>query len=175
MTDIRAIAARHGFSEAAVRAIAKALEHSGGTMAQFDHPELGGMGQWSAGMLMIGSMNDDGLKARVRALMEELADAASAARKNDVRLGRERAPGERAAWWPRHLGSPASSGGQNGIRYAVFPDSKSLAVERNGEVTIYDTGERRLSGASQQQGREASLRFSGPDGDVDLDALPVVP
>jgi hypothetical protein len=49
------IAQRHGFSPQAARAVADALRHGNGTMAQFNHPELGGMGQWVAGgMLMIG-------------------------------------------------------------------------------------------------------------------------
>jgi hypothetical protein len=39
----------------AVRAILEAA--SGGGMAQFNYPDLGGMGQWSSGgMLMIGDM-----------------------------------------------------------------------------------------------------------------------
>ena len=45
-----------------------------GTMAQFNHPELGGMGQWTqSGMTMVGTLFDHGLKARVDALCTELA------------------------------------------------------------------------------------------------------
>ena len=68
------IAQRHGFSADAARAVTDALRHGGGHMAQFNHPELGGMGQWSAGgMLMIGDMFNHALKARVDALCRDLA------------------------------------------------------------------------------------------------------
>ncbi len=43
---IREIAADNGVSAAAARALFDALA-AGGTMAQFSHPELGGMGPWS--------------------------------------------------------------------------------------------------------------------------------
>ena len=67
------IAKRHGFSTAAVRAMAEALRRGGGRMAQFNHPDLGGMGQWSAGgMVMIGDMFNNDLKARVDALAKDL-------------------------------------------------------------------------------------------------------
>jgi hypothetical protein len=43
-------------------------------MAQFSHPELGGMGQWSmGGMIMVGDMFNNGLKARVDALCNDLS------------------------------------------------------------------------------------------------------
>jgi hypothetical protein len=42
------IAQRHGFSADAARAVADALRHGGGRMAQFNHPELGGMGARAA-------------------------------------------------------------------------------------------------------------------------------
>ena len=34
--------------------------------------------------------------------------------------------GEGAAWWPEHLGRPASSGGQNGTRYAFRVRARNL-------------------------------------------------
>jgi hypothetical protein len=59
----------------AVRAILEGLVASGGGMAQFNHPDLGGMGQWSSGgMLMIGDMFNSGLKSRIGALCAELSD-----------------------------------------------------------------------------------------------------
>ena len=51
-----------------------ALAAGHGTAAQFSHPELGGMGQWSqGGMLMIGDMFNNALKYRVDQLCTELA------------------------------------------------------------------------------------------------------
>ena len=32
-------------------------------------------------------------------------------------------------WWPADLGEPSTAGGQNGLRFAVFPDKRRLLVE----------------------------------------------
>ena len=75
-SGLQIVADRHGVSLDAVRHLMRALEAGNGTMAQFDHPELGGMGQWfSGGMVMVGRMFDAELKARVAGLCAELADA----------------------------------------------------------------------------------------------------
>src|SRR5215213_9076019 len=68
-----AIAARHGVSPDAALALVRAMAAGRGVMAQFNHPELGGMGQWlRSGMVMVGDMFDTGLKLRVGALCAEL-------------------------------------------------------------------------------------------------------
>ena len=67
------VARRHGFSSAAFQEAVAALQRSGGGQAQFGHPDLGGMGQWMPGMLMIGDMFNSGLKGRVDALFQELS------------------------------------------------------------------------------------------------------
>ena len=41
--------ARYGVSQEAIDVLREALRRGGGRQAQFSHPELGGMGQWSAG------------------------------------------------------------------------------------------------------------------------------
>ncbi len=59
------VAYRHGFSSAAVAEMLGAVAIGHGNQAQFNHYEFGGMGQWSAGgMVMIGDMFNNGLKAR---------------------------------------------------------------------------------------------------------------
>src|SRR5215831_3106648 len=68
------LAQRYGVSTAAVVTLLQALTHGHGTMAQFDHPELGGRGQWMpGGMVMVGDMFNQGLKATVDGLCVELA------------------------------------------------------------------------------------------------------
>ncbi|ACA15003.1 conserved hypothetical protein [Methylobacterium sp. 4-46] len=162
MLDLSAIAARHGVSVDAARHLAEALAQGGGTAAQFNHPDLGGMGQWSSGgMIMIGDMFNAGLKARVAALCADLAPIA----------GRLAAP---AGWWPAELGHPASAGSQNGLRYAYFPDTRRLAVEAGGQLAVYDTGEHRIGGVSQQQGGASSLLFTSQFGPVRPEDLPLV-
>lgn len=75
-------------------------------------------------------------------------------------------------WWPQGLSNPGSSGAQNGMRYAFFPEQRRLAIEQDGKVTQYDTGEHRISGVSQQQSGAGGMpKFSSQQGDVDLKSL----
>lgn len=74
-------------------------------------------------------------------------------------------------WWPEGLGEPSTSGAQDGLRYAAFPDRRRLLVERDGALTTYDTGHHRIGGVSQRSGSTGALRFTSQDGAVDLDAL----
>lgn len=162
--DFAAIANRHGLSLDAVRALAEALGRGHGGGAQWNHPDLGGMGQsLGGGMLQIGAMFDTDLKRRVGAALVELADTAGREQSGEpVQAGA-------GAWWPEGLGSPASSGAQNAMRYACFPDARRLVVDDHGIVTVYDTGSLRLTGVAQAQGGTTqTLRFSGPDGGIDL-------
>lgn len=165
-SGLQSVADRHGVSLDAVRHLVRALERGHGTMAQFDHPDLGGMGQWFAGgMVMVGRMFDDGLKARVDALCTELAASLPASGFAEAAPVARRGGGE---WWPADLGSPASTGSQNGMRYAYFPESRRLAIESGTGVAVYDTGEHHITGVSQSNG---SLGFTGPAGAVDLARL----
>jgi hypothetical protein len=165
--NIADIAQRHGFSADAARAVAEALRHGGGRMAQFNHPELGGMGQWAAGgMLMIGDMFNHGLKARVDALCRDLAAMPAPAP-----AAAEQQYGQTSHWWPDGLGSPSATGAQNDMRYACFPDTRRLAVMQNGRVRVYDTGDHRIGGFSQQQSGSQNLSFSSQLGTVRLEDL----
>lgn len=171
MDPVEAIADRHGVSAEAARALLEAVRRGGGRQAQFSHPELGGMGQWSAGgMTQVGDMFNTALRDKVAALCRELADlpadAAPAAR-----------PGEAGGrdWWPDGLGRPSASGAQNGLRYACFPDRRRVAVEQGGTVTLYDSGEHRIFGVSQQQGAARELTFTSQLGTVRAAELPVAP
>ncbi len=72
-------------------------------------------------------------------------------------------------WWPEDLGSPSTSGAQNGMKYAFFPDKHRLLIERDGTVTTYDSGDHRIGGVSQANG--GHVTFTGQDGEVDLNSL----
>ncbi|SFV16340.1 Short C-terminal domain-containing protein [Methylobacterium sp. 174MFSha1.1] len=182
MPDLDAIAARHGVGPDAVRHLLDALARGHGRMAQFNHPDLGGMGQWSAGgMTMIGDMFNSGLKARVVALCDELAPLATAMPAEGGSVQSQGFSGHGfsgqgfgGSWWPEGLGQPATSGSQNDARYAFFPEARRLAIESGGRVTLYDTGDHRIGGVSQQQGSLHSLSFTSQFGPVRLDELPVV-
>ncbi|TNC14300.1 SHOCT domain-containing protein [Methylobacterium terricola] len=187
MPDLDAIAARHGVGLDAVRHLLDALARGHGRMAQFNHPDLGGMGQWSAGgMTMIGDMFNSGLKARVVALCDELAPLAGDRPAESRGSSGQQSWGQQSwgqgfssqgfggSWWPEGLGHPATSGSQNDARYAFFPEARRLAIETGGRVTLYDTGDHQIGGVSQQQGSSYTLSFTSQHGPVRLDELPVV-
>ena len=67
------VSIRHSVSPDAVRTILQALRSSGGSMAQFSHPDFGGMSQWSPGMSMVGDMFNNSLKSKLDAVCAELA------------------------------------------------------------------------------------------------------
>ncbi len=176
------IAQRHGVSADAALTLLHAVAAGGGTMAQFSHPELGGMGQWSAGgMVMVGDMFNHGLKQRVDALCSDLAAMLRGPRVFVPRPQHE-GVGAAGAWWPDGLGTPAAAGGQNDLRYAYFPASRRLAIQQGGQVRLYDTGDHQIGGVSQQQGGGQSLVFTSQRGPVRLadlaradTAVPVAP
>ena len=70
---IARVAIRHSVSQDTVRTILRALRSGGGTMAQFSHPDFGGMSQWLPGMTMVGDMFNSGLKSKLDAVCTELA------------------------------------------------------------------------------------------------------
>jgi hypothetical protein len=74
-------------------------------------------------------------------------------------------------WWPEELGEAASSGAQNGMRYAFFPQKRRLLVEKDGTKTVYDSADHQISGVSQQSGSSSSLVFRSQSGPVALDSL----
>jgi hypothetical protein len=77
-------------------------------------------------------------------------------------------------WWPADLGWPNSTGAQNNVRYAYFAQSRRLAIDVNGTVTVYDTLDNQIGGFSQQQSYGGSFTFSSQYGLVDVASLPVV-
>ena len=189
-------AIRHGVSTETAEAMLMALVAGNGTQAQFNIAELGGMGQWSqGGMTMVGDMFNNGLKARVDVLCTDLANILMVG--NLFRPVEMPAPqpgtqsqsqsqgggmgtslfikgGLVGASWPAELGQPSSTGSQNNLRYAVFPQTRRLAIDFGGRIEIYDTGDHQISGVSQQQSGDQSLTFTSQHGLVSLRDLPRV-
>lgn len=187
-----------GFSHDAIEAMRRSMARGGGRMAQFDHPEFGGAGQWmQGGLLMIGDSSNHELRRRIDGLCEALSRsvAGGSARESGVgAVGGQwqsqttgggdgsggdvgQRPGQWLAqptWYPASLGTPDTSGSQNDLRYAWFASKRRLVVDRRGVVTLYDTGDHRIAGVSQQQGAGQKLSFASQHGDIDLDRLPVL-
>ena len=77
-----------------------------------------------------------------------------------------------SSWWPSGLSQPSSSGAQDGMRYAFFPEQRRLAVEWDGKVELYDTGTHQISGVLQSSTQAAGhARFTDQTGEVDIASL----
>jgi hypothetical protein len=198
------VANRHGFSSAAVTEMLGAVAAGHGNQAQFNHYEFGGMGQWSSGgMVMIGDMFNNGLKARVSALCQELAgliqgqplfvmpNSSQSQSQGGGWQGQTGGYGQQQSsggvsgtslfvgggynnWWPADLGAAGSTGAQNNLRYAYFPATRRLAIDVNGQVSVYETGDHQIGGFSQQQSGDQSLTFTSQFGLVRVLDLPLV-
>lgn len=168
---INDIARRYNLSYDSAVNMLVSVNNGGGTMAQFFCPELGG-GQWMrGGMTMVGDLFNHGLKNTVNNLCNELS--------NLLASNQMFPPAPQGAyggnnWYPSEFGSPSSSGSQNNIRYAFFPQARRLVVQRDGNTTIFDTLDHQISGVSQQQGGNTSLTFSSQYGTVSTLSLPLI-
>lgn len=196
------IAQRHGFSSQAVLSMLESVINGNGSMAQFNHPEFSGSGQWmSGGMTMVSDMFNNYLKARVNDLCVELANlirnqpnlvqtgsfqsqSQNTQQQNSYQNANNNAPSTANVslfiepvnhdWWPSDLRWPNSTGAQNGVRYAYFGQARRLVIEVNGQVTVYDTLDHQIGGFSQQQSYGGSLSFSSQYGLIDVASLPVI-
>jgi hypothetical protein len=197
---INELAQRYQVSVDAVMSLLQSVMNGHGTMAQFNHPELGGAGQWmQGGMTMVSDMFNNHLKSQVEGLCNALSQLLSSSpfQRNQpaqsqsqrqggappsqgqppsggVSLFVDPAPGYSGSWWPDDLGTPSSTGAQNHVRYAYFAPARRLAIDLNGHVTVYDTLDHRIGGFSQQQSGGSSLSFSSQHGLIDVTQLPVV-
>ncbi|KAA1262346.1 hypothetical protein LF1_49100 [Rubripirellula obstinata] len=195
---VQSLAQRHGLSPDAVTHMLIAVSNGNGTMAQFNHPEFGGGGQWmQGGMTMVSDLFNNYLKNQVNNLCSDIANelanhqsapfsgsfqsqsqnGSSAQSQAAGSMGSDNSlfvPDPSTNWWPKELGSPAAIGSQNQTRYAYFPNSRRLAVTTGGEAWVYDTLNHQIGGFSQQQGVGGSITFSSQFGTVDLSSLPVV-
>ena len=180
------IASRRGVSPEAVEHVLMALMAGQGTQAQFNHPDLGGMGQWSlGGMTMVGDMFNNSLKAQVDAICSDVAQLmrqSELLHRPSATSSQSQSQGASASlfvagrssgnWWPEQLGHASSTGAQNQMRYAWFPDTARLAIDTgNGTVRVYDTADHRIGGFSQQQSGDQSLSFTSQHGLVKLSDL----
>lgn len=180
---VNQLAQRHQFSPDAVASMLESVVNGNGSMAQFSHPEFGGSGQWmQGGMTMIGDMFNNYLKNNVANLCQDLSNAVA----SQSGLFVLPAPGSQGGqggwggfgssgdWWPAGLQYPNSTGAQNNVRYAYFASICRLAIDVNGQVTLYDTLDHQIGGFSQQQSVGGSLSFTSQYGLVDVASLPVV-
>ncbi|EMI17398.1 hypothetical protein RMSM_05682 [Rhodopirellula maiorica SM1] len=194
---------RHGLSSDAVTHMLIAIHNGNGSMAQFNHPEFGGSGQWMrGGMTMVSDLFNYQLKARVENICNDIANEL-AKHQNSPFVGsfqsqsqggqcqgsgnmQSQASGAMGSnnslfipdpdqnWWPEELGTPNATGSQNNVRYAYFSWNRRLAVKTGSDVWVYDTLDHQIGGFGQQQGGGSSITFTSQYGTVNLASLPVV-
>jgi Short C-terminal domain len=175
------LAQRHGFSTDGICAMLDAVQQGQGSMAQFNHPDFSGSGQWMrGGMTMVSDMFNQQLKYRVDTLCAELSNLVQNGSQHlfvapaSGQPGTGGASGTQGDWWPADLRWPNSTGAQNGVRYACFGQAQRLVVDVDGVISVYDTLDHHIGGVSQQQGSNGSLSFTSQYGQVDLSRLPLI-
>jgi hypothetical protein len=157
---IKDIADNHDVSVGSVAILLSGLETTGGNQVQFNISELGGMGQWQPGMVMVGDMFNSSLKQKVDRICTELSAW--------VRTQPKEQPPKEASFLTSD--SPATfKGSQNNSHYAYHASDKRLVIENNGKTTLYDTTGYPLTGVQQSQdGSGKHLSFTYPGGTVQL-------
>jgi hypothetical protein len=81
---------------------------------------------------------------------------------------------ERQRWWPTELGTPATFGSSEDLRYASFPLVRRLVIERNGTLATYDTANYQFRGVLQCRVADGMMSFLSQHGRVELADLSVV-
>jgi 4-diphosphocytidyl-2C-methyl-D-erythritol kinase len=163
---IKDIATKHDVSVQTVATLLNGLQASGGNQVQFNISELGGMGQWQPGMVMVGDMFNNSLKTKVQQLCEELATVARSLPEEEKSSFASGITGS---------GSATFKGSQNSSHYAYYAAEKRLMIEHDGKRTFYDTTGYPLTGVQQSQsGIEKRLTFTYPGGTVWLNDLKTV-
>jgi len=128
---------------------------------------------------MVGDMFNTQLKAKLDALCTDIAahlespEMVAAARSAADEVSYRTTEGS-PDWWPAGLGRPSAVGGQNDLRYAVFPETGRLVIDDHGNVSIYDTSHHRIFGIAQGQSADRTLTFTSQDGLVRVADLPKV-
>lgn len=167
MKKLKEIASKYQVSEETVRTLIEGLKASGGRQVQFNISELGGMGQWqSGGMVMVGDMFNYSLKAKVSELCYELAEFSQTMEEEEK--PKKKTEKQSVA----HKPLATFRGSQNDSHYAYYANENLLEIEENGKVTKYNTVGYALSGVQQSQSNSLkSLTFNYPSGTVSLKDL----
>jgi hypothetical protein len=166
--DLKEIAIKYNLSLGAVIMLFNGLQNTQGRQVQFNHPELGGMGQWQSGMIMIGDMFNHALKAKINELCQELAlivkkEQKSTPKKSVIKN------------FNAIYGTPALTGIQNDLRYAYYPAKDIFIIEQYGRLEKYSTRGYQITGISQQQNYfSQDLIIQTDQGNITLSMLPKI-
>jgi len=115
------LAQRYGVSTNAVMTLLHALVNGNGTMAQFDHRELGGRGQWmQGGMVMVGDMFNQALQATVNGLCAELSSLLVASHLLQAASARRQMPSQGAPHQQQRGGVRPAADSQAPVTVSLF-------------------------------------------------------
>ncbi len=195
---VNQLAQQHGFSADATAHMLIAVVNGNGSMAQFNHSEFGGGGQWmQGGMIMLGDMFNNHLKGRVDSLCSAISQQLSQ-QPNLLQSGSFQSQSQQSGsdnqrqqsgqsgsqnpffvdqnqnWWPSDLGQPSATGSQNQMSYAYFPNQRRVAIKTGTQIWVYDTLDHQIGGFGQQQGGNSGITLSSQFGTVNLQSLPLV-
>ncbi|OIN60264.1 hypothetical protein [Arsenicibacter rosenii] len=157
--SIAQIAQTHSLSEEVVTHLFNQLSLGHGKQAQFNHPALGGMGQWQNGMLMVSDFSNHALKAKLTGVFADL-----------VRLYTRQGAPEAIGTRPEtdNPGKPSMVATQNHLTVNYYQDKALLVITDNQRrtATTYSVAPHRLTGVSQQNQNNSvySLSFSNDKG-----------
>src|SRR6056297_2256 len=136
---VQTLSQRHGVSPDAVTHMLIAIQNGNGSMAQFNHPEFGGCGQWMrGGMTMVSDLFNNQLKYRVDSICSDIANELASCQTtpfsgsfqsqsqngsdSQMQAGGTMASGNSlfapdpdTNWWSPELGVPNAVGSQNQV------------------------------------------------------------
>lgn len=164
MKTLAAIAQEFKVQESTVSQLLEGLHRNGGRQVQFNIAELGGMGQWQAGgMVMVGDMFNNELKAKVDKLCRALVEL-PVETENETFVPIQSAVGSKRF--------ASIKGSQNGISYAYYQAEDILEITDENGLKKYDTKGYLLTGVQQSQSNDArKLSFSYAGGSVEVEDL----
>lgn len=157
---VEALVATHGFPREAVTCAIDAARQGNFSQAQFNHPALGGMGQWMPGMVMIGDIFNGLLQSRVSSLFADIArrrDSLAAAQQSSL---------------PLAYGSPSQTSRQNNFVVAYFPNVQRLVAGYEPTLRAYALGGRIVTGIQVQNDH---VVVNTSQGSFDLSSFQEVP
>lgn len=164
MKTIAEIAAEFKVQEITVSKLLDGLQKNSGRQVQFNIAELGGMGQWqSGGMVMVGDMFNNELKAKVDRLCKVLVQMPAKAESNPFVPIQSSVGSNRFA---------NIKGSQNGISYAYYQTEAILEITDENGLKKYSTEGYLLTGVQQSQSNDSrKLSFSHSGGSVEIKDL----
>lgn len=173
--EYQRIAQQYGVSAEAVQQLAHALIRGRLKTARFNHPELGGIGKWRRGDVLLGDVRDEDHKTLVWRLAEELMPLLK-----HVPLPASSEENEQTLvmpWWgDRLLGEPIITDRFESVQYGYFLESRRVIVLRGDDLIHYDADGLLVTGLVRRvsPSRGLELILQTVTGEVNVEALPII-